>query len=77
MGVGNASGTGDPVVDGITVDVNVGTLVTEGVGNDVLVGTGVAVSGREVDEAGTIVGLALSVVEEVKGSGVNVAVGFG
>ena len=56
MGVGSVSGTGDSVADGMGVGVNVGRLVGE----------------INVDEAGTTVGLALSVVEGVEGGGVNV-----
>ena len=72
MGVGNTSGTGDSVADGIGVSVSVGRFVGEGMGVDVFVGIRVAVGGAEVDEAETTVGLALSVVEGVEGSGVTV-----
>ena len=75
MGVGNVSGTGDPVAAGIGVAVNVGRLVAEGLGSAVAVARGVVVAGRAVDEAGTTVGLVLSVAEGVKGSGVVVAPG--
>ncbi len=49
MGVGNVSGTGDKVGDGMIVDVTVGAVV----GADV--GAGVSVGGMEVEEAGTTV----------------------
>ena len=71
-GVGNVSGTGDSVTCGRAVRVSVGRFVGEGLGVDVFVGIRVAVGGMGVDEAGTVVTLALSVVEGVAGSGVIV-----
>ena len=75
MGVGTVSGTGDPVAAGIGVAVRVGRLVAEGLGSAVAVAKGVVVAGRAVEEAGTTVGVALSVAEGVNGSGVVVAPG--
>ena len=72
MGVGNVSGTGVSVACGRVVGVSVGRFVGEGLGVDVSVGTRVAVGGREVDKAGTAVGLALSVADGVDGSEVIV-----
>jgi len=72
MGGGNTSGTGDSVTNGIGISVSVGRFVGEGMGVDVFVGIRVAVGGAEVDEAGITVGLAVSVVEGVEGSGVIV-----
>jgi len=69
MGGGNTSGTGDSVTNAIGVSVSVGRFVGEGMGVDVFVGIRVAVGGMGVDEAGTVVTLALSVVEGVAGGG--------
>jgi len=69
IGVGKVSGTGDSVADGIGVSVSVARFVDEGIGVDVFVGIRVAVGGMGVDEAGTVVTLALSVVEGVAGGG--------
>jgi hypothetical protein len=71
IGVGSVSGTGDSVGAGMDVDV-VGMLVD--VGSGVSVEIRVAVGEMEVAEAGTIVGLALSGVEE--GGEGRVAVGL-
>jgi hypothetical protein len=72
MGVGNVSEIGVSVTCGRAVKVSVGRFVGEGMGVDVLEGTRVAVGGAEVDEAGTTVGLALSVAKGVDGGGVVV-----
>jgi len=72
MGVGNVSGTGDSVTCGRAVGVSVGRFVGEGMGVDVFVGIRVTVGAAEVDETGTTVELALSVVKGVEGSGVIV-----
>ncbi len=55
MGVGNVSETGVSVVTGITVAVRVVISVGAAVDVGVLEGTRVAVSGADVDEAGTTV----------------------
>ena len=72
MGVGNVSGMGDSVTCRSGVSVSAGRLVAVGDGSGVSEGTSVAVSGMGVDEAGTTVGLDLSVVEGVEGGGVIV-----
>jgi len=62
MGVGKVSGAGDSVGDGITVEVNVGAFVA--VGNEVA--EGVIVSGAEVDESVSAIGVAGSAVNVVR-----------
>jgi hypothetical protein len=66
MGVGNVSGTGDSVTDGIGVAVRVGRLVYVGDGSSVFVEEGVAVSGAEVEDGVATISVGGGAVDVVR-----------